>query len=288
VQQTTDEGYILTGGEGIYVIKTYYNGSLQWNRSYPLSPGLVSSHVVSQTSDGGYILLGSADAVIKGFGDYPGILLLKIDAVGNPQWNRTIASIEYADSYSNSIQETSDGGYMLAGTTHRVTINNYGFPTLENSQAFLLKLYSNGTTQWNETYSTADWSNGMEAWQTSDGGYISSISAPWGLGAYAWLWRTDTNGTTVWYKPVESGIYVFYLQQTADGDYVLAGYGSSFSTVLMKVSSAPPLFSPDVIPAIYVASGGFLTAGIIVEIAIHLRSRREHTKQRNADLPPSR
>jgi hypothetical protein len=284
VKQTADGGYITTGGEGLYVVKTYPNGTLQWNRTY--SVWGASSNSILQTSDGGCLLLGSAYTFVQGFGDYPSILLLKIDAEGNPQWNRTMFSAEYADSDSNSIQKTSDGGYILAGTTHQLTANN-SFPTQENEKAFLLKLYSNGTAEWNQTYTAAEWSLGTEAWQTSDGGYISSIYAPWGLSTDTWLWKTDANGTTVWRKPAGSGISVFYLQQTADGDYVIAGFGSSISAVLMKISSAPPLFSPDVIPSIYTASEGFFVAGIASGIATYLMSRRKHSEQRNEVLPPS-
>jgi hypothetical protein len=123
----------------------------------------------------------------------------------------------------------------------------------------------------------------MEARQTSDGGYITSISAPWTLGTYVWLWRTDSNGITLWYKPVESDIGVFYLQQTADGDYVLAGLGSDHRAVLMKVSSSPPLYPLEAVPVLYIASWGFLVAGIIAGIAMHLTSSRKHAEQRSVE-----
>jgi hypothetical protein len=273
VQQTTDGGYILTGGDGVYIIKTYHNGSLQWSRTYSFFMG--SSNSILQTSDGGYILLGSDYPLAQ---DLPAILLLKMDAAGNPQWNRTIASTEYVDSYPSSIQETSDGGYLVSGTTHRCTGNNSGIITEGNSLAFLLKLYSNGTTQWNETFNVAGWSNGMVARQTSDGGYIFSVYAPWGLGGDAWLWKTDENGATLWNKPVASDVSVFFLKQTADGNYVLAGFSSSVSAVLMRVSGAPPLFSPEVIPILYMASIVFLVATAVSGIAVHLEPRKKYTK----------
>ena len=231
-----------------------------------------------QTSDGGYILLGSASSLVQ---DLPDILLLKIDAAGNPQWNRTITTLKYVDSFPGSIQQTSDGGYLVSGQTHQSAGNNSGIITIGNSLAFLLKLHSNGSTQWNETFSGADSSSGMQARQTSDGGYIASISAPWYLGYDVWLWRTNANGTTLWSKPVlDNSLNVFYLQQTADGNYVLAGYGTSAGDVLMKVSGTPPPFSLGAIPAIYATSGIFLVAGIAVAIVAYLRTRKTHKPTR--------
>jgi hypothetical protein len=285
--QTTDGGYILTGGDGVHVIKTYSNGSLQWSRSYSIFDSF--SQAIIQTSDGGYIVLGYAEATLQGFGEWLGIMLLKIDAMGNPQWNRTIASTEYAECFPSSILETSDGGYLVSGTTHRLAINNNNsLPTLENSQAFLLKLYSNGTTQWNDTFNTAETSTGMVVGQTSDGGYISTISAPWGLGSSDWLWKTDSNGKTLWYKPIGSTVSVFYLQQTADGDYVLAGYGIGVAGVLMKVSSSPPIFPPEVIPILFIASGDCLVALIVVGISLDLMSMQDQKKKQDASSLPSR
>jgi hypothetical protein len=224
--------------------------------------------------------LGWAELSVQGVGVTLSSFLLKIDEAGNQQWNRTFASVEHPDSSLTSIQQTTDGGYILAGTTDRGVTNNNGVVTAAISQAWLLKLYSNGSTQWSRTFNTADPSMGGLARQTSDGGYISAISARWGLGYDVWLWRTDANGTTLWSKPVESDTAVFYLQQTADGDYVLAASNPLVSTVLMKVSGAPPPFSPDVIPVIYAASGGFLVAAVVVAIAVYLKSRKLHKATR--------
>jgi outer membrane protein assembly factor BamB len=147
-----------------------------------------------------------------------------------------------------------------------------------NPQAFLLKLYSNGTTQWNTTFNATGWSSGMEAQQTSDGGYISTVYASWALGYDLWLWKVDANGATLWTKPVGGGINVFYVQQTADGDYMLAGFSNTVSAVLIKVSDTPPLFSPEVILIMYIASLDSLVAATVSGIVLYHEPRKEHAK----------
>ena len=291
VQQTTDGGYIFTGGWDS-VIKTYSNGSLQWSRSY--SGAFQAGEAILQTSDGGYIIRGDAAYPVPELGSVGGGWILKIDASGNALWNRTFESVENTVS---SIQQVSDGGYILSGTVglrssiaslQRGVLAPLGSWTPSKVQAWLLRLSSSGTTLWNKTFNAADLSEGMQTRQTSDGGYITSICAPWlGYGITDWLWRTDSNGTTLWYRPFASGTGIGCLQQTTDGDYVIAGCDSSVYAMIAKVSGAPQLFTPEVIPMIYVFSGGFFVTGAVAAIVMYLGSRRKHTRQNDTVLARS-
>jgi uncharacterized membrane protein YjfL (UPF0719 family) len=109
----TDEGYVLTGGTMSYtdfgsdfwLIKTDLYGNMLWNRTY----GGDRAVCVIQTREGGYVMAG--DSV----DDY--MLLVKTDSSGNEQWFKTFRRGSIGISTNNIIQ-TSDDGYMLAGTIY--------------------------------------------------------------------------------------------------------------------------------------------------------------------------
>ncbi len=98
------------------------------NRFFNTTPGLLSAskgwmktfggiysdfgNSVKQTTDGGYIITGATDS--NGISSYY-ITLIKIDANGEKIWNRTFAETDFG--VGNSVQQTNDGGYIIAGST---------------------------------------------------------------------------------------------------------------------------------------------------------------------------
>jgi hypothetical protein len=227
VQQTSDGGYIVAGrtSDNIFLIKTDASGNVQWAKTYGGPSSDVASSV-QQTSDGGYIVAGRT--LSFGAGNYDAFLV-KTDANGNLQWAKTYGRT-YAD-YASSVQQTSDGGYIVAGYT-----NSFGAGM---SDIFLIKTDANGDIIWAKTYGGTSGDNAYSVQQTSDGGYIvAGRTASFGAGGTdIFLIKTDANGNIIWAKTY-GGTYddwAYSVQQTSDGGYILAGYTDSFYAVRLDI-----------------------------------------------------
>ena len=101
IGRNNDGGYIITGRTNMFgnsnqafLLKTNSNGDQEWIRSFGDS-GTDGAYCVKQTTDGGFIVVGST--------------LIKIDSNGNKEWEQLFAG--------KSVQETIDGGYIITGYT---------------------------------------------------------------------------------------------------------------------------------------------------------------------------
>lgn len=137
----------------------------------------------------------------------------------NAQWARTYGGI--FDDCVRSIQQTTDGGYVVAGYTRSFGAGSNDF--------WVLKLSPNGSIEWQRLYggSHADYARSVE--QTSDGGYVIAGDT-WSYGAGGgdlWILKLDSDGLIEWqrtYGGQESYETAYSLQIITDGVYVVAGY----------------------------------------------------------------
>jgi hypothetical protein len=182
-------------------------------------PDLDWGWAVSQTSDGGYVIIGETVSYGAGFYD---AWLLKIDGNGNEQWNKTFGGS--AKDGGRSGQQTSDGGYIIGGYA-----DSFGYP---GHDGWLLKTDVFGNEQWNYTYGGPNTDAFFSIAQTTDGGFIGSgYETSFGAGGYdAWLVKTNAFGMMQWNKSFGAGgaEHSMSVKQASDGGYIITGYTSSY------------------------------------------------------------
>jgi len=227
VQQTTDGGYILAGyaevgiweAHDYWLVKTDENGDSLWCSWFGRDLEIDECYSAQQTSDGGYILAGDT----RSFGaDETDVWMIKTDENGDSLWSRIFGGTER--DYCYSVQQTSDGGYILAGKTSSFGASNCDF--------WLIKTDENGDSLWSRTYGGVNADACESVQQTSDGGYIlAGQTQSFGAGNYDfWLVKTDVDGVSLWSRTF-GGTAIEYcnsVQQTSDGGYILAGKTNSF------------------------------------------------------------
>ncbi len=209
---------------------------IKWEKSFGGSSD-ETAFVVRQTYDAGYIVLGQANSTDGDLaGELGGYWLIKLDSTGAIQWQQCY---DGGGSYLNSLDITSDHGYVIAGGVGRPQISgildfNFG----------IIKIDSIGTIQWTKSLggSDIDFANSIK--QTKDGGYIAAgisksnngdVSGHHGdtLTYDYWIVKLDSSANIQWQKSYggvssycgsdsDDGAYV--VRQTKDGGYIAAGY----------------------------------------------------------------
>ena len=115
---------------------------------------------VQQTADEGFIVAGKS---FKDFTTDSDIYLIKTDANGETLWTKTIG--DSLAQVGNCIQQTSDGGYIIAGFT--------GTPA-GSRNAYIVKTDSSGDTLWTTRYGGDENAEAYYVKMTSNSGYIAT------------------------------------------------------------------------------------------------------------------
>ena len=227
IDQTTDGGYIMSGQSNTFyedwnydawVVKLTSNGSISWQKTYG-ADGWEELTSVCETSGGGYIAAGHSDPG----GQSTDLWVVKLDADGTVDWNRVYGGNDGEDTYAG-IEQTTDGGYILAGRTE-----SFGAGDLD---AWVLKLNANGSVAWQKLLGGEDREQVISIQQTSDGGYIvGARTMTYGHGDKdVWILKLASDGSVGWQKTYGGELEeeLRFLRQTSDGGYIVVTKTESF------------------------------------------------------------
>jgi hypothetical protein len=257
LQQTRDDGFILYGysvsGAGgdksqnsrgmtdVWIVKTDSLGNKLWDKSFGGSDDDIIFSI-QQTLDGGYILPCYSKSNISGdktqanWGGWD-FWIIKIDSLGNKLWDKDYGA--NGDEQLASIDQTSDGGFILGGSSNSGISGNKTEDTNGNIDFWIVKIDSLGNKQWDKDYGGISSDNATSIRQTSDKGYLiggysnSNISGDKTQDSFGgmdyWIIKTDSTGNIMWDK-IFGGTdhdYFYSLQISSDGGYVFGGLSRS-------------------------------------------------------------
>ena len=186
---------------------------------------------VEQTSDGGFIIVGTTD--YSGGDD---VFLIKTNSAGDTLWTRTYGTYHY--DYATCVHQTNDGGYIIFGETDSYDPNFW--------EGLIIKTDSNGDTIWTKHLGDFAYYFFQSGVELNGFGYVAVGFTKTGAAEPEdiWLVKTDNNGDTVWTKTfggserdVPNSIY-----RTTDGGFIISASTESpsageFDVLLIKTDS---------------------------------------------------
>jgi len=188
--QTKDGGFIAAGnawskgaGRGdVYVVKLDRRGYLVWNKTFGGSDYDEARSII-QTDDGGYAVAGFTVSEDTGDRD---IWVIKLDKEGNKIWDKTPGGT--SEDWANSIIQTKDRGYMVAGWTSSIGAGK--------TDVWIIKLNKRGDLVWDRTFGGSEDDEAHSIIQTEDGGYaVAGWTESKGAGnSDVWVIKLDENG----------------------------------------------------------------------------------------------
>ena len=256
VEQTADGNYIVAGTSGstdhditdnhgsldIWVAKLDPTGTtIIWQKSLG-GTNAENGRSVKQIADGGYIVVGatrSNDLQVSGNHGGVDFWVVKLDSFGTLVWQKCLGGS--GDEYADSVQQTSDGGYIIAGYTtstvdsgdvsgHHGGIYDYWVVKLDSGGNLVWQKCLGGTgddTSWGGVQQTSDGGYIVAGWSNSNDGDVSGNHGDYDI----WVVKLDSGGNLVWQKSLGGSLNDRIsgdgIQQTPDGGYIVTGYTTS-------------------------------------------------------------
>jgi len=224
VKRTTDGGFIVCGmteskGRGkkdAWVLKLDSQGRLEWDKTYGDTGDDVAKSII-QTQDGGYAFAGySTSKNRRGKQD---VWLVKLDSSGNQVWEGVYGGTK--NDVGNSLVQTWDGNYVIAGTTM-----SYG---AGGTDMWVLKVDSKGKHIWRRTQGGKRNDYGMTVVidPRDSSLVVGGSTSSFGNGPSSfWLVKISDEGRRIWRKDYgdENKEFANHLTMLSNGAYIMAGY----------------------------------------------------------------
>ncbi|MCC7436869.1 MAG: T9SS C-terminal target domain-containing protein [Armatimonadetes bacterium] len=252
IEQTADSGYIVAGyssstdgdvtkhhGEFDYwIMKLKSTGQVDWQTSLGGNGNDVATSI-KQTTDSGYIVAGWSASTNGDITDHHGghdYWVVKLTSTGVIEWQKSLGGS--GDDYAASIQQTADGGYIVAGTsasTDGDVTGRHGASSFPDY--WIVKLASTGGVEWQKSLGGKRYDGATSIKQTTGGEYIlaglsastdGDITGNHG-GSDCWIVRLTSTGKTVWQVSLggSGDDWVNSIEQVSDGEYIIAGGSKS-------------------------------------------------------------
>ncbi|HXS37792.1 MAG TPA: T9SS type A sorting domain-containing protein [Flavipsychrobacter sp.] len=254
IQQTINDGYIVVGGtyssdgdvigyhggfgEDFWVVNLK-DSNIVWEEALGGSADDIA-YSVATTTDAGYIVAGhtfSIDGDVMGNHGGSDMWIVKLSSGGSIEWQKCLGGS--MDEKAYSIQQTKDGGYIVAGSTlsDDGDVIRTRVPADSSQDMWIVKLDDTGKILWQKclggSYSEVAWSIA----QTTDNGYIvagstnsddGDVSGYHGTPNYNddyWVVKLDDTGKITWQRCLGGSLddQALSVQQTIDGAYIVAG-----------------------------------------------------------------
>lgn len=205
IRQTPDEGYIVAGEtysndgdvvgfhggqKDMWVVKLDATGTLQWQKCLG-GAGLDQGRAIQLTTDTGYIVAGASmsdDGDVSGVHGSFDLWLVKLDASGGIEWQKACGGS--GSDLANAVQQTADGGYVMAGITSSGDGDVNG--TIGGGDMWVVRLDGSGNILWQKAMGTDGTDEAKAVLETNDGGYaVAGIKAPSGAWSNLWVVKLD-------------------------------------------------------------------------------------------------
>jgi len=249
INQTNDGGYIVAGysystdgdvsgnhgNDDYWIVKLNAIGDTLWTKTFGGSNDDIANSII-QTNDNGYIVAGyssSIDGDVNGNHGGNDYWILKLDEIGDTLWTKSLGGS--SDDFAKSINQTSDGGYIIAGYSYSIdgdVSENHG-----NRDYWIIKLNEIGDTIWTKTFGGTNHDIANSIIQTNDSSYIiagytssinGDVSENHGVNDY-WIIKLNATGDTIWTKSFggTADDKAISIDKTSNSGYIIGGYSSS-------------------------------------------------------------
>ena len=223
----------------VWIVKTDQNGNIIWTQTYGGTADDYATQII-QTSDGGYAFCGasrSSDYEVTGHhgsNSYFDYWVVKIDSLGHLLWEKSFGGD--GDDVANSIKQTYDGGYIVAGysnSTNGDVVGNHG----GSKDYWIIRLDGSGNLIWSKSLGGSQTDVANSIIQARDSSYVvtgytfsndGDVTGNHGSGDF-WTVKLDTGGAVIWKKSYggAKSDEAFSVIQSSDNGFVVGGFTNS-------------------------------------------------------------